>query len=295
MTYANPVIACLQWFAAPRQHYLRWGIALSLCVHAAFMIWRPSVAIQPKPSLPNLEVVLVNAFSMQAPLTPQLLAQENLEGGGDQSQRMASNPSPRLGEAAEDLSLVELSQQRQQRESEQVQQLKQLESTFAVQPDQLESAISDQEPTIGPDQVDQRALERNARLAAIRDEVEQSNRRPRKYFDAPSAIANPFATYVDAWRKRVEQTGSQHYPSTGGQRPVGKLQATVTVNTNGQVIAVEIDRPAADPRLNQAVRRIIELAQPFAPFPKELAQQVDQLVITRTWVFTPGSLTTGSP
>ncbi len=295
MTHTNPAIACLQWFTAPRQHYLRWGIALSLCVHAAFMIWRPSVVIQPKSSLPNLEVVLVNAFSEQAPLAPQLIAQENLEGGGDQSQRMASNPSPRVGEATEDLSLVELSQQRQQREAEQAQLLKQLESDWAVLPNQLESEINDQEPTIGPDQVDQRALERNARLAAIREQVEQFNSRPRKYFDAPSAIANPFAAYVDDWRARVEQTGSQHYPSAGGQRPVGKLQATVTINANGQAIAVEIDRPAVDPRLNQAVRRIIELAQPFAPFPTALAQQADQLVITRTWLFTPGSLTTGSP
>ena len=96
------------------------------------MIWRPSVAVQPKPSLPNLEVVLVNAFSEQAPLAPQLIAQENLEGGGDQSQRMASNPSPRVGEAAEDLSLVELSQQRQQREAQQAQLLKQLERRISL-------------------------------------------------------------------------------------------------------------------------------------------------------------------
>jgi protein TonB len=295
MTHNNPVIACLQWFAAPRQHYLRCGIALSLCVHAAFMVWRPSVVVQPKPSLPSLEVVLVNAFTEQAPLAPQLIAQANLEGGGDQSQRTASNPTPRVGDTAEDISLVELSQQRQQTQAEQAQLLKQPESTWAVRPDQLEAEISDSDPAIGPDQTDQRALERNARLAAIREQVEQFNSRPRKHFDAPSAIANPFATYVDAWRVKVEQTGSQHYPRAGDQRPVGKLQATVVINAKGQVIAVEIDRPAADPRLNQAVKRIIELAQPFAPFPEHLSQEVDQLVITRTWVFTPGSLSTGAP
>lgn len=295
MTHTNPVIACLQWFAAPRQHYLRWGVAFSLCVHAAFMVWRPSVAIQSAPSLPNLEVVLVNAFTEQTPLAPQLIAQDNLEGGGDQSQRIASNPSPRVGDRSEDVSLVELSQQRQQRQAEQAQLLKQLESDWAIEPNQLEADISDRDPAIGPDQTDQQALEQNARLAAIREQIEQYNSRPRKHFDAPSTVANPFATYVDAWRVKVEQTGSQHYPSAGGQRPVGKLQATVVIDVNGKAIAVEIDRPAADPRLNQAVRRIIELAQPFAPFPDHLAQQVDQLVITRTWVFTPGSLSTGSP
>jgi len=295
MTHANPVTACLHWFAAPRQHYLRWGIALSLCVHAAFLVWRPSIVERPAPSLPNLEVVLVNSFTEQAPLAAQLIAQENLEGGGDQSQRTASNPTPRVGDTAEDLSLAELSQQRQQNQVEQAQLLKQIESSWAVLSNQLEGELSNDDPAIGPDQTDQRAIERNARLAVIREQIEQYNSRPRKHFDAPSAIANPFAAYVDAWRAKVEQTGSQHYPRAGDQRPVGKLQATVVINAAGQVIAVEIDRPAADARLNQAVRRIIELAQPFAPFPAHLAQQVDQLVITRTWVFTPGSLTTGSP
>jgi protein TonB len=259
------------------------------------LVWRPNIVERPAPSLPNLEVVLVNSFTEQAPLAPQLIAQENLEGGGDQSQRTASNPTPRVGDTAEDLSLAELSQQRQQNQVEQAQLLKQIESSWAVLSNQLEGELSNDDPAIGPDQTDQRAIERNARLAVIREQIEQYNSRPRKYFDAPSAIANPFATYVDAWRAKVEQTGSQHYPRAGDQRPVGKLQATVVINAAGQVIAVEIDRPAADARLNQAVRRIIELAQPFAPFPAHLAQQVDQLVITRTWVFTPGSLTTGSP
>ena len=295
MKHTNPLTACLQWFAAPRQHYLRWGIALSLCVHAAFLVWRPTVASAPPPAMPNLEVVLVNTLSEQAPLAPQLIAQENLEGGGEQTQQIATNPVPRMGDAADDLSLAELTQQRQRLEAQQTQLLKQLESSWAALPDQLEGEISDSEPAIGPDQTDQRAIERNARMAAIREQIEQYNSRPRKYFDAPSAIANPFAAYVDAWRVKVEQTGSQHYPGGGAQRPTGKLQATVVIASNGQVVAVELDRPAADSRLNQAVRRIIELAQPFAPFEPEIAQQIDQLVITRTWSFTPGALETSSP
>lgn len=296
MSHSNPVKACLHWLAAPRQHYLRWGVALSLCVHAAFLVWRPSITTPTKPlSSSNLEVVLVNSFTDQAPLTPRLVAQANLEGGGEQSQRIAANPAPRVGTASDDLSLAELTQQRQQLQAQQTQLLKQLESRWGVLPDQLEGEISDSEPTIGPDETDQRAIERNARLATIRDQIEQYNSRPRKYFDAPSAIENPFAAYVDAWRLKVEQTGSQHYPRGGDQRPVGKLQATVVIASNGQVIKVEVDRPAADARLNQAVRRIIDLAQPFAPFAPELAQEVDQLVITRTWEFTPGTLQTSSP
>jgi protein TonB len=295
MIRANPLTAFFRWFVAPKQHYLRWGVALSLCAHAAFMAWRPSLQSTQRPSVPALDVVLVNAFSPQAPLAPLIIAQENLDGGGEALGRMAANPSPRVGAQADELSLAELTAQRRALEAQQTQLLQQLQSLWAVAADRTQGQESRQDPVSGPDETDQMAIERNARLAAILEQIEQYNRRPRKYFDAPSAIANPFATYVDAWRIRIETTGSEHYPQSDGQRPVGHLQASITLSATGQVLDITIDRPAKDARLNQAVRRIIQLAEPFAPFPPELAREVDQLVITRTWEFTPGRLTTVAP
>lgn len=286
----------VRWFAAPQQNALRWGVALSLLVHGLVLAWQPPITapIANEPSA--LDVVLVNTYSEQAPLAPQVIAQDNLEGGGEVAdERIASSPLPRVGVEDEDISLVELTRQRKQLEAEQEQLLKQLLSVWTARPNQLRSDVAEDALWSGADEVDQRALEQNARIAAILDQMERYNQRPRRYFDAPSAIANPFAGYVDAWRLRVEQTGSQHYPSSGGQRPRGDLQASVTINANGTVAEIVIDRPATDARLNQAVRRIIELAQPFAPFPEQLAAEVDQLVITRTWRFTPGLLTTQTP
>lgn len=285
-----------RWFVAPSQNALRWGVALSLLVHGLVLAWQPQI-VAPIASPPSLlDVVLVNTFSEQAPLAPQVIAQDNLEGGGEVAdQRIASSPLPRIGVEDEDISLMELTRERKQLEAEQEQLLKQLLSIWSARPNQLQSDATEDALISGRDEVDQQALEQNARIAAILDQIERYNERPRRYYDAPSAVANPFAGYVDAWRLRVEQTGSQHYPTSGGQRPRGDLQASVTINANGSVAAIVIDRPAADARLNQAVRRIIELAQPFAPFPESLAAEVDQLVITRTWRFTPGLLTTQVP
>jgi protein TonB len=53
---------------------------------------------------------------------------------------------------------------------------------------------------------------------------------------------------------------------------------------------ISIDRPSDKALLNQAVRRIAQLASPFAPFPPEMAKQVDQIVLTRTWHFVDGTL-----
>lgn len=285
-----------RWIAAPQQNTLRWGVALSLLVHGLVLAWQPHILAPMAAKPAGLDVVLVNAFSESVPLTPQVVAQDNLEGGGQASpERIASNPLPRIGIEDEDISLMELTQQRRQLEAEQQQLLKQLLSVWTARPNQLRSESPEEADLSGSDEVDQQALEQNARIAAILDQIERYNERPRRYYDAPSAVANPFAGYVDGWRLRVEQTGSQHYPSSGGARPRGELQASVTINSDGTVANVTIDKPASDSRLNQAVRRIIELAQPFAPFPDQLAKQVDQLVITRTWRFTPGLLKTQAP
>lgn len=282
-----------RWLVAPEQNYLRWGVALSLCIHAAFLVLRIPASTEPVERPPAMNVMLVNAFTEQAPLAPTVIAQDNLEGGGQLAQPvMAANPLPRVGEQAEDVSLIALTRQRQQLELQQDQLLKQLLSSWQAKPDQSRSQDKEEAPANGQDETDQQALEQNARIAAILNQIERYNQRPRKYFDAPSAIANPFAAYVDAWRTRIEDVGSQHYPPGDGDRPSGDLQASVTIAASGAVLDVTIDRPSADPRINQAVRRIIELAQPFPAFPAHLAREADELVITRTWTFTPGSFKT---
>ena len=293
MTSPNILSAIGRWFTAPAQNYLRWGIALSLSIHALVLIWKPELIAPSQPPPASLDVVLVNTFTEQAPLSANVVAQDNLDGGGQTAEpRLATNPLPRVGVEDEDISLLELTKQRQQLERQQEQLLKTLTGIWQARPNQMQSDAEDDSAAAGPDEVDQRSLEQNARIAAVLDQIERYNERPRKFFDAPSAVASPFAGYVDAWRDRVERTGSEHYPQGA---PGGDLQATVTINANGTVTNITLDRPSDDARLNQAVRRIIELAQPFAPFPDQLSARIDQLVITRTWRFTPGRLTTQTP
>ncbi len=292
----NPLRQAIRWLLAPEQNYLRWAIALSLSVHAAFLVMRVPSVPHATDVPPILDVVLVNTVTEQAPLAPKLIAQDDLEGGGTQPEpRVAATPEPRVGELAQDISLEALTQQRQDLEAQQDQLLKQLLSIWQAKPNQTPKQAPDPQKTPGQDETDQTELEQNARIAAILEQIDQYNQRPRKFFDAPSAIANPFAEYVEAWRLRIEEVGSAHYPSSPDDRPSGSLQATVTIDATGKVIDLTIDEPSKDPRINQSVRRIIELAQPFAPFPKSLAQQADQLVITRTWNFTPGTLETKAP
>ena len=112
---------------------------------------------------------------------------------------------------------------------------------------------------------------------------------------APSAAQSRYAAYLDQWRSRIESTGTEHYPRGVGSAVYGTLRASVTVRADGTVTDVTIDRPSSEPLLNLAVKRIVSLAAPFAPFPPDIARQVDQIVITRTWHFVNGALQTREP
>ena len=132
----------------------------------------------------------------------------------------------------------------------------------------------------------------NSQVAALAARVQQYSAEPRKQFVAPSAEASRYAAYLDAWRTRVEAVGTQHYPDEARGRIYGSLRLTVSVRADGSIADVEIDEPSPHAVLNQAARRIVQLAAPFPPFPPEIARDTDVLVITRSWHFVNDTLET---
>ncbi|WP_460036008.1 energy transducer TonB [Methylothermus subterraneus] len=94
------------------------------------------------------------------------------------------------------------------------------------------------------------------------------------------------AAYERAWQEKVERVGNLNYPEEARrQRLSGAVLASVWVSKDGQVKKIQIHRSSGQPVLDEAVQRIVRLAAPFAPFPLELANQADAIVITRTWKF----------
>jgi protein TonB len=51
-----------------------------------------------------------------------------------------------------------------------------------------------------------------------------------------------------------------------------------------------IDQKSPHTILNDAAKRIVELAAPYAPFPDDIKKDTDILSITRTWTFTQEDL-----
>jgi periplasmic protein TonB len=275
--------------------FLRWAILLSLLCHAALLGWQRQVAVPVRPPVSELEIVMMNAGTDSAPVKAQVLAQVNVDGGGQATSGVASNNLPYLDQAPEAVVLERLIKQRLQLEAEQQQLLTQLQSQQLVQDSRpTEQFLKDtQQP--GQDERNQEQVLLNSSLTALSEQVQRYNQRPRTMFDAPSAQQARFAEYVNLWRQRIEEIGTQQYPTGTEGKAYGSVQASLTIRSDGVLTDISIDRPSDKALLNQAVTRIAQLASPFAPFPREMALRVDQIVLTRTWHFVDGTLQARSP
>lgn len=291
----SPPSRFLRWLGAPAQHYLRIGLAISLLVHAGALAWRFGAPALSKPASPGLEVLLLNARSETPPETPRAQAQNQMSGGGNAERGLATTPLPQTGASAETIVLEAMRKRQVQLEAEQARLMTQLQARDKAGAERQAVNPWPDGADHGRDAEEQASVIQNSQVAALAARVQQYSAEPRKQFVAPSAEASRYAAYLDAWRTRVEAVGTQHYPDEARGRIYGSLRLTVSVRADGSIADVEIDEPSPHAVLNQAARRIVQLAAPFPPFPPEIARDTDVLVITRSWHFVNDTLETQAP
>jgi TolA protein len=95
------------------------------------------------------------------------------------------------------------------------------------------------------------------------------------------------AFYGEGWRQKIERIGAVNYPRLYKDRHYDTLRVTVTINSDGTLAGVRIDKSSGQQEMDDAVRRIVEMSAPFAVFPPDLRRSYDQIDITRSWVFEP--------
>ena len=61
---------------------------------------------------------------------------------------------------------------------------------------------------------------------------------------------------------------------------------TVIIKANGDLERVEVSRSSGKKLLDDAARRIVQMAAPYGAFPESIQRDTDLLEITRTWTFT---------
>lgn len=275
-----------------RSRVLYAAVAASLLLHAVLLSvhFKFPGELRWKSAGQPLDVILVNARSVQRPARADALAQANLDGGGDTEQaRRAKTPLPLIEPRRRGRDLAQAERRVQQLEARQRELLTQSRQAAAVSAG-VERKAPSEEPT--PPRAGRDPAELS--LAAMRLQAEISRnldayqKRPRKRFIGASAVEYRFAQYEEDWRRKVERVGTVNYPAAARGRLYGNLRMTVTLRADGNVEAVELDRSSGLKVLDDAAFRIVRMASPYAAFPPDIRRDTDLLVITRTWFFGRG-------
>ena len=91
---------------------------------------------------------------------------------------------------------------------------------------------------------------------------------------------------MENFREKVEKTGSINFPSLLKKNNLkGSVILDVGINEDGSVRDIKIRRTSGHKLLDDAVIKIIHLAEPFSPLSDEILGEIDVLHITRTWKF----------
>jgi len=93
------------------------------------------------------------------------------------------------------------------------------------------------------------------------------------------------AFYGEGWRQKIERIGSMNYPKLSKYLAYDPVVVTVSINSDGSLSGVNINKSSGHKELDDAVRRIIEMSAPFSAFPPALKHSYDVIEITRSWVF----------
>ncbi len=279
-----------------QQRVMVYALCLSLLTHALLLALQQGLfASRPraKAVAQSLDVVLVNSRTRSAPVEAQVQAQANLDGGGNtDADRRAKSPLPAKAVDRQGDALYQAQQRVRELEAKQRQLLTQSQAASTVAapptPPRTETPPESAPAPSGRDMAaNAMAMVRNLEAQVARN-TDDYNKRPRKMFVGVRATEYRFAQYVDDWRQKVERFGNLNYPDTARGKVYGSLRMSVSINPDGSLAAVEIERSSGHKLLDAAAERIVRMAAPYARFPDSIRRDVDVLVITRTWHFEQG-------
>lgn len=297
------------------------AIWISVLIHGVIL----SIKFEPElrklaDKLPSLDVVLVNAKTKTAPDKAELLAQANLDRGGNTDKdkklktalpapkekttevRLQPNSEARSAAKSAKLKAQEAREQKRVEELEKQAQelLTQINSTKKLESNPTQNAAS-ADPEQGEQKAKSKTLDRADLIAAslemdrlqaqIDKQQSEYQKRPKRTFIGARTKEYRFALYVESWRQKVERIGNMNYPEAArAQKLYGQLRMTVSIKADGSLEKVVIDQSSNHKVLDDAAKRIVELAAPYAVFPEDIKKDTEILDITRTWTFTQEDL-----
>jgi len=253
----------------------------------------------PRSSAQTMEITLSQFDDEQAPEKADFLAQTSQQGSGSEEQAMemtSPNPSeisqPELAQVQPEPQTTTRPQPQQERA------VVQTETRTERQASRPEERTEPQEEPL-PQSEKKSLMERSLEIASLEARFDAQQRayarKPRVMrVTAASTLKSSNAWYVQNWVSKVTRVGNINYPTEARQAGIyGTLRMLVSLKKDGTIKEVAILQSSGSTVLDDAAIRIVRMAAPFAPFPEEMRQDVDELEIIRTWSFQRRGLTSG--
>jgi protein TonB len=238
-------------------------------------------------SLPTLDVILVQTQNPSEAEDAKYLAQVSQQGGGNSEEQsrptdlftapsLSKNPGMAMATSQQQLA--------SQKQVEEVALLHQDNSSYSIDTDEDKQNPND---TTSQNRQNQNQNSKQARLAhelstQIQNQAEKTRTR---YLNSSTREFVP-ATYMRQWINRVERIGNLNYPDQARREKLsGTLILDVVINADGELVKTDLRQSSGHQILDDAAKRIVQLAAPYSPFPPKLRQEADVIHITRSWEF----------
>ena len=292
-------------------------VCMALICHAIFVLGVTfTQEDSPLSRFSTMDIVLVQQKSKRAD-DAKLLAQADMEGGGNTEDAVTpSSPvPPPFPDNQPEVAAPPPSQEPQQQAS--ASQAEQLPETPASNKVELIAATSDKassnkniqqkitpenasaEPTEQSPSKASKAkprpsatslLTNSMKIAALSARIDKQlvakAERPKRKFISASTREYKYASYMEAWRSKVERVGNLNYPEEARKRKLsGSLVLDVALSPDGSINNITVRQSSGHKVLDDAAIRIVKLSAPFSPFPDAIQGETDILHIIRTWQF----------
>jgi len=276
---------------------LSFTIFLALAIHGLLIFGLGFESSKPTESAPSVTVTLATRISSEKPEQADFMAQSNQLGSGTESdiKEITTDviPPPFESERIND-TLINEQHKKAITEPDNTSIVTTQFSDTTAKSEQLRD--EELQPASGIDTLDIEALSTQiaslkAKLALQRQTL--ANKPRERVLTSVSTLASAEAGYLNEWTQRVEAIGNQNFPQEALKNKLtGQLRLEVVIKHDGTIYEINLKQSSGQKIFDDSAQQIVRQASPFAPFPANIRQDYEHLVIIRTWHFNISGLYT---
>ena len=269
---------------------LGFTLFLALAVHGVLLFGVGFAPEEPRAAPNSLDVTLAMHRADDAPEEADFIAQANQAGSGteeDKSELTTTEEAPFSDPDSRQVQLQEPTARQPTPVTRQKIIVTRARSERDIASEQQDQNQDDPRRKADQDNMDELSREIASLQARLDKQKQAYAKRPRvRRLTSVSAKAHYEAAYIEAFRRKVEATGTRHFPRRAlDSNTFGGVRLMVALRRDGGIEEVEVLQSSGHDFLDQAAVQSVRLAAPFEPFTQDMRERMDVLEIIRTWKF----------